>query len=168
MNGIFIHILSMSITAGYCIVAVILIRFLLKRQPKVFSYMLWSIVLFRLLCPVSLSSPLSVLPVNPDTILQEKTYLHGESSLSGGETGKTAESGDNIGEGGAAAIEPQGGTASLRSFLTAGAGARIWLCGMLLLAVYGIGTAVRFRIYLKSAVRLSDGLFEMEGKSKPY
>ena len=110
MNGIFIHILSMSITAGYCIVAVILIRFLLKRQPKVFSYMLWSIVLFRLLCPVSLSSPLSVLPVNPDTILQEKTYLHGESSLSGGETGKTAESGDNIGEGGAAAIEPQGGT----------------------------------------------------------
>ena len=168
MNGIFIHILSMSITAGYCIVAVILIRFLLKRQPKVFSYMLWSIVLFRLLCPVSLSSPFSVLPVNPDTVLQDTAYSHGESSLPGGETGKTAESGDNTGEGGAAAIEPQGGTASLRSFLMAGAGARLWLCGMLLLAVYGIGTAVRFRIYLKSAVRLSDGLFEMEGLPTPF
>ena len=98
MNGIFIHILSMSITAGYCIVAVILIRFLLKRQPKVFSYMLWSIVLFRLLCPVSLSSPFSVLPVNPDTVLQDTAYYHGENSLPGGETGKTAESGDNTGD----------------------------------------------------------------------
>lgn len=68
--------------------AVILIRFLLRRQPEIFSYLLWGIVLFRLLCPVSISSPFSILPVNPETavenvILLEETdgeYTFGYSS----------------------------------------------------------------------------------------
>ncbi len=57
----FIRVLNMSLTASLAIVAVLLLRFCLKRQPKMYSYVLWAVVLFRLLCPVSLSLPVSFL-----------------------------------------------------------------------------------------------------------
>ncbi|NLT40146.1 MAG: hypothetical protein GXX89_06755 [Clostridiales bacterium] len=56
-------VLNMSVTAGIIIVVVLVLRLLLKRAPKVFSYALWAIVLFRLLCPVSLPSDISLLSV---------------------------------------------------------------------------------------------------------
>lgn len=57
--GLFPQILNMSLTASVVIVAVLLMRLCLKKAPKVFSYMLWAVVLFRLLCPVSISSAIS-------------------------------------------------------------------------------------------------------------
>lgn len=59
IDGIFLQILSMSLTGSYCILAVLLMRLLLKKQPRIFSYALWLIVLFRLVCPVSFESPFS-------------------------------------------------------------------------------------------------------------
>ena len=59
IEPIFIKILNMSLTAGIAICIVILMRFLFRRMPKIFSYILWSAVLFRLLCPISFSSALS-------------------------------------------------------------------------------------------------------------
>ena len=56
----FLQILNMSITAGIIILVVLLVRVLLKKAPKIFSYALWGIVLFRLLCPISFSSSVSV------------------------------------------------------------------------------------------------------------
>lgn len=51
---------NMSLTASVAIVLVILLRLLLKKAPKVISYVLWGVVLFRLLCPVSIESGLSL------------------------------------------------------------------------------------------------------------
>lgn len=59
LEKIFLQLLNMSITAGYVIVAVFLIRLCIRRLPKVYSYILWSIVAFRLLCPISFSSAYS-------------------------------------------------------------------------------------------------------------
>lgn len=56
-------ILNVSITGTVVIVFVLLLRLFLKRSPKILSYALWSVVLFRLLCPVSFSSDLSVFTV---------------------------------------------------------------------------------------------------------
>ena len=60
VNQVAFRILNMSIAAGIIIIIVMLVRLLLKRAPKTFSYALWGIVLFRLLCPFSFSSTLSV------------------------------------------------------------------------------------------------------------
>lgn len=54
-------ILNMSLTAGIVIVLVMISRILLKRAPKIFSYALWAVVLFRLVCPVSFSSEFSLI-----------------------------------------------------------------------------------------------------------
>lgn len=53
-------LLNMSLTAGIAIVCVLLLRLFLKKAPKVISYALWAVVLFRLLCPVSVESGLSL------------------------------------------------------------------------------------------------------------
>ena len=50
---LFSHVLHMSLTATVVIVAVCLVRLFLKRAPKIYSYLLWALVLFRLLCPIS-------------------------------------------------------------------------------------------------------------------
>ena len=65
METLFLKILNMSITGAYVIVAVILVRLLLSRMPKRYAYWLWSVVLFRLVCPVSLSGVFSLFRVKP-------------------------------------------------------------------------------------------------------
>ena len=67
---IFPRILNMSLTSSVIICFVLLCRLLLKRTPKIYSYALWSVVLFRLLCPVSFSAPISVLSIF-DTLVVE-------------------------------------------------------------------------------------------------
>ena len=59
LERIFLQLLNMSITAGYVIIAVFLIRLCIRRLPKIYSYILWSIVAFRLICPFSFSSAYS-------------------------------------------------------------------------------------------------------------
>jgi beta-lactamase regulating signal transducer with metallopeptidase domain len=53
----------MSITASIVIVFVMLARIPLKKVPKIFSYVIWAVVLFRLVCPISFSSQLSVMGI---------------------------------------------------------------------------------------------------------
>lgn len=64
MESIFLGVLNMSITASAAILLVLIARLALRRVPRAYSYALWSVVLFRLLCPFSFSSVLSLLPVN--------------------------------------------------------------------------------------------------------
>ena len=70
MYEAFSKVLNMSLTASVVIGCVMAARLGLKKAPKVFSYVLWAVVLFRLLCPVSVSVEFSVLglvesPVQP-------------------------------------------------------------------------------------------------------
>ena len=59
LQDLFVTNVNMSITASYVAIGVILVRLLLKRVPKVFSYVLWLPVLFRLVCPFSFDSAFS-------------------------------------------------------------------------------------------------------------
>ena len=59
-NTLFPAVLNMSLTASVIILVVLMARLAIKRAPRWCSYALWSVVLFRLLCPVSVSSALSL------------------------------------------------------------------------------------------------------------
>ena len=54
LDQIFMQIIDMNNLASIMIVIVLLLRIVLKRIPKFVSYVLWSVVLFRLLCPFSI------------------------------------------------------------------------------------------------------------------
>lgn len=57
---IFLTVFEMSLKGSAVILAVLLLRLALKKAPKIFSYVLWSVVVFRLLCPVSFGAPFGV------------------------------------------------------------------------------------------------------------
>ena len=61
MATVLTTILNMSLTASIVILVVLLARLCLRKVPKIYSYLLWSVVLFRLLCPISFSLPVSLL-----------------------------------------------------------------------------------------------------------
>ena len=65
MEALFLQILSMSMSASWLIIAVIIIRFLLKKAPKGFRYVLWALVAVRLLCPIFIESDFSLVPMTP-------------------------------------------------------------------------------------------------------
>ena len=68
MDSAFLTILNMSVTASFVIVAVCLARFLLRRAPKGYSYVLWLVVLFNLLCPLKIESAFSLIPFKTDLV----------------------------------------------------------------------------------------------------
>jgi len=62
MEAVFLHILNIAITASWLVLAVVLLRFVLKKAPKWATCLLWGIVALRLLLPFSLESALSLIP----------------------------------------------------------------------------------------------------------
>lgn len=58
----FPDLMDINLTASIVIAFVLCVRQFLKRAPKIFSYALWAVVLLRLLVPVSIESPMSVVP----------------------------------------------------------------------------------------------------------
>lgn len=62
MSNLFLHLLNISITAGWIVLVVVLLRFVLKKAPKWIRVVLWGLVALRLLVPVSIESALSLVP----------------------------------------------------------------------------------------------------------
>ena len=48
LERVFLSVVNMELTAVYVILLVLFLRFLLRKQPKIYSYALWSVVLFHL------------------------------------------------------------------------------------------------------------------------
>ena len=62
MEAIFLRILNMSISAGWLIAFVFVLRLLFEKLPKSFNYILWTLVAIRLICPFTIESVLSLVP----------------------------------------------------------------------------------------------------------
>ena len=78
-DGLYRTVLDMSRTASIVIGVILVARLFLRKAPKVFSYALWAVVLFRLLCPVALEAPFSVIPRLPEA---SGGYALAEASVS--------------------------------------------------------------------------------------
>ena len=82
MDRLFINLLNMSITASWLVLAVVAIRFLLKKAPKWINTVLWAFVGLRLVCPFSFESIFSLIP-STDTIPQDIIYSDSPAIHSG-------------------------------------------------------------------------------------
>lgn len=154
MEQIWVMVLNMSLTAGIVIVAVMLVRLLLRRAPKVFSYVLWLAVLFRLLCPLSFSTGFSLLGLMkaPLPLQGQMQYIpeniglmeQPEITLPGNTMTNIVNS--SLPEG-----TPQASMNPMQGIMFAGA--VLWLAGALTIMVYGIAAYGRLRVTLKGAER---------------
>ena len=160
MTAVFLKIAGMSLTACVVIAAVILLRFLLKKAPKVFSYALWTVVFFRLLCPFTLELPSAVVtPVEIETV----DMTHYEYN---------APSVPDIGEsrGGTVIIytsESEEDPINKKIGSTIDILAFIWLCGTAAMLCYGIISYVKLKARLKNAVA-AQGYFLCGNIDNPF
>lgn len=60
LQNLFKQVLDLSITASYVAIAVMIARIFLRKSPKIFSFILWGVVLFRLVSPISFISEFSI------------------------------------------------------------------------------------------------------------
>ena len=78
MESVFLKILNMSLTAGCVTAVVILARQFLRRAPKKYSYLLWLVVAFRLVCPFSFNSDISVFNLKAFDFINGNAYQSGQ------------------------------------------------------------------------------------------
>lgn len=62
LEQLFLDVVNLSVTASWVIAVVLILRLILKPVPKKYVCLLWFVVLFRLLCPVTLESEFSLVP----------------------------------------------------------------------------------------------------------
>ncbi len=143
-DGAFITLLNMSLTAGYVVLALALLRLLLRRAPRRLLYVLWLLPLFRLICPVSVESMLSLLPsarpIPLDLPYQAVPAIHsGIPALNAVVNPALAQSAPHA----AASANP------LQIWLFAGKA--VWMIGLTALLCYAIVTYTRLAYSLRYA-----------------
>ena len=74
MSELFLEIVNRSIAASWIVIAILILRFCLKKAPKWVNVLLWGIVAVRLIFPFSIESALSLIPsaetVSPSIMME--------------------------------------------------------------------------------------------------
>lgn len=168
------QILNMSLTASIVIVLVLAARFLFKKAPKVFSYALWAVVLFRLVCPVSFSSQLSLMGLfnMPSSTSDDSAYssmnfipadiVHTEfPQVNLPLPGISEAINSNL---------PQGREQLVADPLEApmAFGTLLWLMGSIAMLIYSVISFVNLRRKLVGAVRLRDNIYLADHIVTPF
>ena len=68
MNALLIKLLNMSAAGSVLILAVVVLRALLKKAPRWIICVMWALVAIRLICPISISSPVSAFRATPSIV----------------------------------------------------------------------------------------------------
>lgn len=168
-SACFPKLLNMSLTASVVIVFVLLLRFLLKKAPKIISYALWGLVLFRLLCPISLESGLSLFglvhaPVTPSgTLTSSIEYI--PSDLVQTESPSAVLPAPGMEETAPQGVEQPAAHAAETPVVLA---ADIWVAGVLGMGLYGVISYLRLRRKLVTASPLRENIYLADGISSPF
>ena len=162
MNELFLKIINMSISASWLVLAVLILRFVLKKAPKWINVLLWGIVAIRLICPFSFESTLSLIPsaetiplnIGMDTT---PTINSGISAINNAVNSIISQSNT-----------PMAGASVNLLQITIGIYEYIWIFGMIALALYTAISYWRLRRKVDTAVRYKDNIFQSENVSFPF
>ncbi|MDD2235045.1 MAG: M56 family metallopeptidase [Desulfitobacteriaceae bacterium] len=160
LDNLFLQILNMSYTASIVILVVLGARLLLKIAPKIFSYALWSVVLFRLICPFSFESMFSLLPAITYPISQEIVY----ADIPAIDTGISAI--NQIVNSSLPAATPYASVNPLQILVFIGS--VIWILGIAILLIYSMISLVKLRKRLRQAVHEKDNIYIAEQLNTPF
>lgn len=162
MNELFLKIINMSISASWLVLAVLILRFVLKKAPKWINVLLWGIVAIRLICPFSFESTLSLIPsaetiplnIGMDTT---PTINSGISAINNAVNPIISQSNT-----------PMAGASVNLLQITIGIYEYIWIFGMIALALYTAISYWRLCRKVDTAVRYKDNIFQSENVSFPF
>ncbi|AOY77026.1 M56 family metallopeptidase [Clostridium formicaceticum] len=166
LQELFLSVMNMSITASYVILFVMVGRLFLKKTPKIFSYTLWAVVLFRLVSPFSFSSAFSFLKAG--TLSSGKMeYIPFDIGMMGQPQIDTGISGANaVINHSLPAATPYASTNPMQMILFILS--IIWILGVLILMTYSFISYLMLKRKVCMAVLLQDNIFECESISTPF
>lgn len=186
LKNIFVYLLHNSIAVCVVILTVFAVRLFLRRAPKKYSYILWAIVGIYLLCPIRLSSPISIyslinnvsdtflehhsLPLNAKNFADKnKTYNEKNQKTKDSNKSKF----DNVSSTNKNQKTKQNqnntaGTENISQSLTVTTTAYIWLCGCIVLLVRNLFLIWRTKQTVLMAIRRKDNIYESEYISTPF
>ena len=162
MTDVFLNLINRSIAAGWLVLAVLLLRFLLKSAPKSFRCILWGLVGLRLICPFSIQSIFSLVP-SAQTISRGILYAQAPAIHSGVETVDRVVN-TTVME----SLTPQTGASvnPIQIWLTLAAA--IWLLGIASLLLYAALTYYRLRRDVRASLLLGDGVYLCDYIRSPF
>ena len=168
MERLFLTVLNMSLAASYVIAALLLLRLLLKKAPRRYSYALWSAAAFRLCCPVSFSAGFSLFGLLDLTqkgaaldFVPENLGLMAQPAIRTGMATVNMLLADAL-----PAATPTNSVNPMQIWIFVGA--CVWLAGVGTMALYGSISYLRLRRRLRMATRLEDGVFASEAVRSPF
>lgn len=162
MADVFIKTLNMGIAAGWLIVAVVVLRVLLKRAPKRFRLLLWAVVGLRLVLPVSIESALSLVP-SAQTLPEGVMYAAAPELNTG-----IAALNDAINPAFTAAFAPEPAASANPLQVLLPIASVIWLAGAAVMLLWALMSWLRLRRRVAEAVRLEGNMFESERVASPF
>ena len=162
MNELFLKIINMSISASWLILAVLILRLVLKKAPKWVNVLLWGIVAVRLICPFSFKSALSLIPsaeTFPEKVISGPSFDI-QTGISPVDNRINDYLGDRYFEG--VTVSANNGN-NIMTILTI-----VWTIGILLLVAYTIISYRRLHREIDTAVHYRDNIFQSENVSSPF
>lgn len=164
MEQLFLKILNMSITACYCVLVVLLLRLIMQKMPKIYSYVLWAVVYFRLVCPLSIKSVFSLIKVNPQTIPMDISMRKTPRIYSG-----SARVDAVVNEGIQRTVPAVEQTASANPMqVILCVAAAVWVTVAALLLIYSIWSVFRLKRRLKDASWVEENIYESSNLQTPF
>lgn len=162
MDDVFLKLVNLSISASWLILAVLVLRVVLKKAPKWVMPLLWGVVALRLVCLFSIESALSLIPsaeTIPSEIVTEtrEPVLYEQATLDI-VTNPTLPS----------AAEVPVGVSRQQAQVDFNIYSILWLAGMAALLVHALVSAGRLKRKLATAILLRDNIYESEFVDSPF
>lgn len=162
MDNIFLKLVNLSISASWLILAVLVLRVVLKKAPKWVMPLLWGVVALRLVCLFSIESALSLIPsaeTIPSEIVTEtrEPVLYEQATLDI-VTNPTLPS----------AAEVPVGVSRQQAQVDFNIYSVLWLAGIAALLVHALVSAGKLKRKLATAILLRDNIYESEFVDSPF
>lgn len=162
MDDVFLKLVNLSISASWLILAVLVLRIVLKKAPKWVMPLLWGVVALRLVCLFSIESALSLIPsaeTIPSEIVTEtrEPVLYEQATLDI-VTNPTLPS----------AAEVPVGVSRQQAQVDFNIYSILWLAGMAALLVHALVSAGKLKRKLATAILLRDNIYESEFVDSPF
>ncbi len=162
MADIFLKIVNMSISASWIVLAVLLLRLLLKRAPKWITVLLWGIVAIRLICPFSIESVLSLIPstetISPEIMMDKTPTINSGVPIINNIVNPV------IGE--SFAPDPIASANPLQILIPVLAIA--WIVGIVIMLAYTAISYFRVKSKIGTAVLFRDNIYQSENVVSPF
>ncbi len=162
MSGLFIKVLNMSIAAGWMILAVLILRQLMRKAPKWANCLLWALAAVRLVCPVSIKSILSLIPSGKT--IPENIELMPHPAIDSGVTAIN----DAVNPVIAGSFTPDPASSANPLQIWVPVLAILWIAGIAVMAVYALVSWLRLKKSVAASVQLQEDLYVCDDIHSPF